>query len=353
VIELSQYGFEALRKDEEFILYRGRSNDDASQVLALSPTVQRPTPERLKRLEHAYSLREELDPTWAARPIAMARHWDRPVLVLKDPGGVPLDQLLGQPLDLAFSLRLAIGLSSAIGHLHRRGIIHKDIKPANVLVNSVTGQCWLMGFGIASRLPRERQSPEPPEFVAGTLAYMAPEQTGRMNRSIDSRSDLYSLGITLYEMLTGNLPFTASDPMEWVHCHIARQPVAPSERLKNVPAAVSAIIMKLLVKTAEERYQTAAGVEHDLRRCLAEWETRRRIDEFSLGQHDTPDRLFCLPPSIASLLAAGPSWCSFPDIRVSASLPSSMSSIRCWFRPAVFLHQASSTNTSVTSPIRP
>ena len=248
-----------LRKDEEFILYRGRSQDDGSQILVLSPVAEHPTPESLKRLEHEYSLREELDPAWSARPIAIARHWDRTVLVLEDPGGVPLDQLLGQPLDLAFSLRLAISLSSAIDHLHQRGIIHKDIKPANVLVNSVTGQCWLMGFGIASRLPRERQSPEPPEFIAGTLAYMAPEQTGRMNRSIDSRSDLYALGVTLYEMLTGSLPFTASDPMEWVHCHIARQPVPPSERLKNVPATVSAIIMKLLAKTAEERYQTAAG----------------------------------------------------------------------------------------------
>ena len=291
MIELSKYVLEVLRKDKEFILYRGRSEDDTSQILVLSPVVEYPTPESLKRLEHEYSLREELDPAWAARPIAMARHWDRTVLALEDPGGVPLDQLLGQPLDLAFSLRLAIGLSAAIDHLHQRGIIHKDIKPANVLVNSVTGQCWLMGFGIASRLPRERQSAEPPEFIAGTLAYMAPEQTGRMNRSIDSRSDLYALGVTLYEMLTGSLPFTASDPMEWVHCHIARQPVPPGERFKNVPASVSAIIMKLLAKTAEERYQTAAGVESDLRRCLAEWETQRRIDEFPLGEHDTPDRL--------------------------------------------------------------
>jgi len=254
VIDLSRYVFEALRNDEEFILYRGQSKDDASQVLVLSLAAQRPTPESLKQLEHEYSLKEELDPTWATQPIAIARHWDRPVLVLEDPGGTPLDQLLGQPLDVAFSLHLAISLSTAIGHLHQRGVIHKDVKPANVLVNSVTGQCWLMGFGIASRLPRERQSPEPPEFVAGTLAYMAPEQTGRMNRSIDSRSDLYALGVTLYEVLTGSLPFTASDPMEWVHCHIARQPIPPKERLKNVPASVSAIIMKLLAKTAEERY---------------------------------------------------------------------------------------------------
>ena len=199
--------------------------------------------------------------------------------------------LSGQPMEIGRFLRLAVALSAALGRLHGRGLIHKDIKPANVLVDSATGQVWLTGFGIASRLPRERQSPEPPEFIAGTLAYMAPEQTGRVNRSIDSRSDLYSLGVTFYEMLTGSLPFTASDPMEWVHCHIARQPATPSERLRNVPTAVSAITMKLLSKTVEERYQTAAGVESDLRRCLSEWETQGRIEDFALGDHDTPDRL--------------------------------------------------------------
>jgi PAS domain S-box-containing protein len=297
VIELSRYALETLRQDEEFILYRARSRDDGTQILVLSLVAEYPRPESLKRLEHEYLLREELDPTWAAPAIAMARDRERTVVLLKDPGGVPLDRLLGQPLDMAFSLRLAVGLSNAIDRLHRHGIIHKDIKPANVLVNSVTGQCWLSGFGIASRLPRERQAPEPPEFVAGTLAYMAPEQTGRMNRSIDSRSDLYALGVTLYEMLTGSLPFTASDPMEWVHCHIARQPVPPKERWNNLPATVSAIIMKLLAKTAEERYQTAAGVESDLRRCLVEWErgspgaSPYQIQEFPLGEHDTPDRL--------------------------------------------------------------
>ena len=120
---------------------------------------------------------------------------------------------------------------------------------------------------------------------------MAPEQTGRMNRSVDARSDLYALGITLYQMLTGTLPFTAADPMEWVHCHIARKPVPPAERLGNVPRTVSAIIMKLLAKTAEERYQTAAGVERDLRRCLADWDARGRVGDFPLGEHDIPDRL--------------------------------------------------------------
>ena len=156
-------------------------------------------------------------------------------LVLEDPGGETLDRFLPGPMEMTQFLRFAVGLATALGGLHEKGLIHKDVKPANVLVNPATGQVRLMGFGIASRLPRERQAPEPPEFIAGTLAYMAPEQTGRMNRSIDSRSDLYALGVTLYEMLTGTLPFTASDPMEWVHCHIARQPMPPCERSKGIP----------------------------------------------------------------------------------------------------------------------
>ncbi len=172
-------------------------------------------------------------------------------------------------------LHLAIGIAVALGKVHQAGLVHKDVKPANILVNRAGGEVRLTGFGIASRLPRERQAPEPPETIAGTLAYMAPEQTGRMNRSVDARSDLYALGITLYQMLTGTLPFTAADPMEWVHCHIARKPVPPAERLKGVPSAVSAVIMKLLAKTAEDRYQTASGLESDLRHCLAGWEAQR------------------------------------------------------------------------------
>jgi serine/threonine protein kinase len=159
VIELSTCVFEVLRKDEDFILYRGRSNGDAPQVLVLSPALEYPTPEIPKRSEHEYSLREDLDAMWAVRPIAIARHWGRTVLVLEDPGGRPLEQLLGNALDLTFCLRVGISLAAAIGHLHQRGILHKDIKPANVLVNSETGHVWLMGFGIASRLVRERSPP--------------------------------------------------------------------------------------------------------------------------------------------------------------------------------------------------
>src|ERR1700722_14009389 len=212
--------------------------------------------------------------------------------MLEDPGGEPLDGLLGAPMELGRFLRLAVCIATALGRLHQRGLVHKDLKPGRILVNCAEGAVRLTGLGIATRLPRERQSLEPPQTIAGTLAYMAPEQTGRMNRSVDSRSDLYSLGVTFYQMLVGALPFTASDPLEWVHCHIARQPPAPAIRLETVPALVSQIIMKLLAKAAEDRYQSAAGLESDLRRCLVAWEAECRIDAFALGEHDMPDRLF-------------------------------------------------------------
>src|SRR5882672_8176939 len=291
-MQLSEYSLERLRDDGEFSLYRGHAKQPGPpSVLLLAPSSVRPSPETLKKIDHEYSLRNELDPAWAVRPLALSERNAQVALVLEDPGGDTLDGFLSGSMEMTQFLGVAVGLSTALGGLHKRGLIHKDVKPANVLVNSETRQVRLMGFGIASRLRREHQPPEPPEFIAGTLPYMAPEQTGRMNRSIDSRSDLYALGVTLYEMLTGVLPFTAADPMEVVHCHIARPPVPPAERGRGIPAAVSAIIMKLLAKAAEERYQTAAGLERDVRRCLAQWEAERRIDDFPLAKHDTPDRL--------------------------------------------------------------
>ena len=167
---------------------------EPSPLLAAMPSSAQPSPETLARLQHAHALREELDPAWAAGPLKLEPNQGRLTLLIEDPGGEPLLRLLGHPWEIASFLRLAIGIATAVGEVHQRGLIHKDIKPANVLVNSVTGQAWLMGFGIASRLPRERQAPAPPEVIAGTLAYMAPEQTGRMNWSIDFRSDLYAPG---------------------------------------------------------------------------------------------------------------------------------------------------------------
>jgi predicted ATPase/signal transduction histidine kinase/ActR/RegA family two-component response regulator len=308
----SGYVLETLREGAEFTLYRGRQHGNPLPLLAVAPAAEHPSPQNLRRLEHEYLLAADLDPAWAARPLALTRHEGRALLILKDPGGEFLDRVLerhlGQPLDLARLLRVAIGLAVALGQVHGHGLIHKDIKPPNVLVDDADN-VRLTGFGIASRLPQESQAPAPPEVIAGTLAYMAPEQTGRMNRSIDARSDLYSLGVTLYQMLTGTLPFAAADPLEWVHCHIARQPTPPAERAK-VPGALSAIVMKLLAKNAEERYQTASGLGRDLRRCLAQWEAHGRIDEFPLGAQDAsdrfrvPEKLYGREREIDTLLAA-------------------------------------------------
>jgi PAS domain S-box-containing protein len=306
-------GLTILSQDDERVLCRGWRYDlDGQQtaVLVVLPASEHPMPSFAGRLAHEYSLRNELDVRWAVRPLTLVREHGRTTLVLEDPGGEPLDRFIGQPMETGRFLRFAVGLTAALGELHRRGLVHKDVKPANALVDPGIGRAWLTGFGITSRLPRERQSPEPPELIAGTLAYMAPEQTGRMNRSIDSRSDLYSLGMSFYEMLTGTLPFTASDPMEWVHCHIARRPVPPAELLKDLPGTLSAIISKLLAKTAEDRYQTAAGLEIDLRRCLDQWERERRVEDFSPGEHDTsdrlliPERLYGRARQIDALLAA-------------------------------------------------
>jgi predicted ATPase/signal transduction histidine kinase len=295
-MELLDYKFAMLRQDEEFILYRGlrqtKTETDPSSILVLAPTKELPASATIERMKHELSVKEELDSRWAVRPLAIGQDRDRTVLALDDPGGEPLDRSLGLPMDIGISLHLAAGITAALGKLHQHGLVHRDLKPANILVNFAEGQAHLTGFGIASRLPCEHQATSPPETIFGTLAYMAPEQTGRLNCPVDFRSDLYSLGVTFYQMFTGSLPFTASDPMEWVHCHIARKPVPPSERMPSVPAPISRIIMKLLAKAADERYQTAAGVGYDLRRCLAEWEVRGRLDEFRLGQHDTPNRLF-------------------------------------------------------------
>ena len=286
--------FEPLWEDSERILCKILSDGakgDRYAFMAGPFAAEHPSPQSINRLTHEHGLKAYIDEAWGVRPLELIREQGRTMLIVEYPGGERLDRLIREPMETGLFLQLAVALSAALGRLHGRGLIHKDIKPSNVIANPATGEVWLTGFGVATRLPRERQAPEPPEFIAGTLAYMAPEQTGRVNRSIDSRSDLYSLGVTFYEMLTGTLPFTASDPMEWVHCHIARQPTMSGDLLRNVPTAVSAITMKLLSKTAEERYQTAAGVENDLRRCLSQWNAEGSIHDFALGEHDAPDRL--------------------------------------------------------------
>jgi PAS domain S-box-containing protein len=260
-------------------------------MLAAAAAQEPPTAHSLERLAQEYALKYLLETGWAARPVELVREHGRTLLVLEDPGGEPLERLIDGPMETGRFLRLAVAIADTIGQAHRRGLIHKDIKPAHILVDEEKGAAWLTGFGIASSLPREHPAPERPEAIAGTLAYMAPEQTGRMNRSVDARADLYALGVTLYRMLTGALPFAADDPMDWVYCHIARRPIPPAELVAGVPPVLSAIIMKCLAKTAEERYQTAAGLAADLRRCLDQWQDTGGIMPFRPGAHDIPDQL--------------------------------------------------------------
>ena len=279
--------------DGERILCRASRTtlDGSVSVLVVVPAAERPSSAALARLTHEYELKDDLDGAWAARPLEIVREGGRAALILEDTGGEPLRLESAAPMDVGRFLNLAVDIAVALGQLHERGLVHKDIKPANVLTNCSDNNVRLTGFGIASRLPRERQEPAPPELVAGTLAYMAPEQTGRISRSIDSRSDLYSLGILLYQAISGSLPYAAADPLELIHCHIARVPLSPRERLRSIPAPISEIIMKLLAKTGEERYQTAVGLERDLRLCLSEWERFGHISPFALAQYDAADRL--------------------------------------------------------------
>ncbi|AEF99558.1 PAS domain S-box protein [Methylomonas methanica] len=271
-------------------IYQACRTLDGLPVLLKMPSAARPAPVLLRRLEHELEMARDLDSSRIARPLALERQAGNAALVLAQGPVKTLASLLDSPLNVPTFLRIAIGITDALAEIHRHELVHKDIKPEHVLLDDAD-HVWLTGLGIASRLPRERQAPEPPEIIDGTLAYMAPEQTGRMNRSIDSRSDLYALGITFYQMLTGVLPFTGNDPMEWVHSHIARQPISPNQRVGGLPEPMSNMVMKLLAKTAEDRYQSAAGVGADLRNCQKQWESVGHIDSFPLGAQDVSDRL--------------------------------------------------------------
>src|SRR5262245_50540585 len=202
------------------------------EFLVAQPCAEHPTPGTVSRLAHEYGLKEYLDSSWALRPLELVRERGQTMLVFEATTARPLEKMIGQGLPVGSFLRAALAVTHAVGRLHQRGLIHKDIKATNILIDPESGDARLTGFGLALRLPRERQLVEPPELIAGTLSHMAPEQTGRMNRSVDSRSDLYSLGITFYQALTGDLPFNATEPMEWVHCHRSEEHTSELQSLR-------------------------------------------------------------------------------------------------------------------------
>ncbi len=214
------------------------------------------------------------------------------VLVLEDFGGVPLHQARGtEKFPLADLLGMSIQIAMTLGEIHAASVIHKDINPTNILINPETGQIRIIDFGMASLLSRESPVLGHPTSLEGTLLYISPEQTGRMNRSIDYRTDFYSLGATLYELLTGKPPFSSQSALELIHCHIAKQPPAPHDLDGSIPRVVSEIVMKLLAKTPERRYRGAIGIKADLERCLEQLKQNGQIHTFSIGQQDVSDRL--------------------------------------------------------------
>lgn len=233
------------------------------------------------------------------------------MIVTEDINGESLDRVLARgPLDLAQALELAAQIAHALGEIHLHQIIHKDINPANIVWNRHSGELRIIDFGIASQLTQEQEKFQSPTQLEGTLAYTAPEQTGRVNRKLDYRADLYSLGITLHELFTGALPFSSREGIELMHAHIALTPPAPFRVNPRVPEAVSHIVTRLVEKMADDRYQSAWGVQHDLERCLAELRGKGSIALFALGEGDIPAR-FHIPQKlygrgleVATILAA-------------------------------------------------
>ncbi|WP_437522063.1 AAA family ATPase [Sorangium sp. So ce726] len=301
---------EVLHDGPETILYRARREEDGRPVVLKVLRRDHASPRALGRLRHEHDVARALDTTAVVKAHGIEAFRDQMTLVLEDFGGRALDRLIQGPTPLERFFPLALRLSGALAELHRHHVIHRDIKPQNLIYNPDTGEVKITDLGIACLSARECQDVSHDGLIAGTLAYMAPEQTGRMNRSTDERTDLYSLGVTFYELLTGALPFQASDPVEWVYCHVALHPSPPHALVPSIPPQLSAVVLKLLSKSAEDRYQSALGLQRDLDECFARWQASGAIPPFPLGEHDLsdrfqiPQRLYGRERELKALLAA-------------------------------------------------
>ncbi|MEG3875600.1 protein kinase domain-containing protein, partial [Microcoleus sp. Z1_B5] len=280
------------------LVYRAIREADKEPIILKLLKESYPTPQELVRYRTEYRITQELKEAGVVRVYDLQKYQNSLVMFVEDFGGESLTIWMQQrSFTLEEFLQIAIATTEILGQIHSANIIHKDINPSNIVYNPETEQLKIIDFGISTQLTRETPTLKNPNILEGTLAYISPEQTGRMNRTLDYRTDFYSLGVTFYELLTGKLPFETEDTLELVHCHIARQPVPPHEIEPKIPLIVSQLVSKLMAKNAENRYQTAGGLKHDLEMCLLQLQQTDSIEEFDLGKRDITDR-FLIPEKL-------------------------------------------------------
>ncbi|MEB3280958.1 MAG: AAA family ATPase [Lyngbya sp.] len=289
------------------LVYRGKRENDQQSVIIKLPRHPYPSFSEIAQYRNAYTLIKKLPIPGVVRMLALEKVDQYLALVMEDFGGISLhDQIIKEKNSIGLGrttegmnqfLKIARQLAQILEQLHQHRIIHKDIKPDNIIIQPVTGKIQLIDFTNASQLPHINPEINRISAIEGTLTYISPEQTGRMNRGIDYRSDFYSVGVMFYELLTGQLPFICDDPMELIHCHIAREPVFPKDKVPEIPEMVSNIVMKLMAKMPEDRYQTASGLKQDLETCIQQWQAHHQITNFTLGTYDLSTQ-FLIPEKL-------------------------------------------------------
>ena len=277
-------------------LWRGRRQSDGLLVLIKGPASSEQSMQEQAEIRHEHEITRDLEIDGVLRAEELAQCENGWALILENTEGLPLRKLMDSArLDLLDSLKVAVSLTGILKEVHRQGILHKMINPFNIFVDPGSGNIKLTGFGLATRLSRENLTTLSPQLSGETLPYISPEQTGRMNRPLDYRSDFYSLGVTLYELFSGRVPFGSREVMEIIHAHIARQPVSPDEIEPQVPRVLSRLVMKLMAKRAEARYQSHSGLAADLLTCVEQLENQGSLSDFPLARLDIPKELQIAP----------------------------------------------------------